>query len=171
MTFLELFSSIPPAALILFGLGVLLMIVEMLAPGFGVAGVSSIIAFTLAIVLAADTVVEGLIYAGIVLLVIAVILIVFLTLLSRGKLSSRFILKANNSNAEGFSSAASDLRYLVGHEGSAQTMLRPAGRVLIDGKVYDAASSGDFIPSGKPIRVMEVNGSRITVTALPAAYK
>lgn len=165
MDFLELFGNIPAVALVLFGIGVLLMIVEMNIPGFGVAGICSLIAFTLAIVFAADTFLEGLVLTGVVLLVIAIIVVVFLVLLSKGKLSSNFVLKAENSNEEGFSSAAQDLHPLVGLEGTAQTTLRPAGRVLLDGQVYDVTSSGDYIAAGEPVRVLAVNGGRIVVAA------
>lgn len=164
MAILELFADIPAISLVLFALGVVLMVVEMHIPGFGVAGVSALIAFALAIILAADTLMKGLVFTGVVLLTVAVIVVVFLVLLSRGKLSSKFILKAENSGAEGFSSSE-DRRALIGRDGSAQTTLRPAGRALIDGKVYDVVSGGDFIPAGTPIRVLEVNGSRVVVTA------
>lgn len=163
MDFLALFAGIPLAAIILFGIGVVLLIIELCVPGFGVAGVSSLIAFALAILFAADTFLEGLIFTGIVLLVIAIVAVVFLVLLSKGRLSANFILKAKNSNEEGFSSAAADLAFLVGREGTAQTALRPSGRAMIDGKVYDVVSSGDYISSGDPIRVIDVNGNRIVV--------
>lgn len=165
MDFLELFANIPVAAMVLFGIGVILLVVEMCVPGFGVAGVSSLIAFALAIIFAADTFLEGLVFTGVVLLVIAIVAVVFLVLLSKGKLSSNFILKAKNSSDEGFSSAAGDLSFLVGLEGVAQTTLRPAGRVAIGDKTYDVVSSGDYIASGDPIRVVDVNGNRIVVTS------
>ena len=159
----ELFADIPLIAFILFGIGVVLLIVEMTMPGFGLAGGSALVAFALAIVFAADTFLEGLIFTGIVLAISAVIVITFLVLLSKGKFSAGFILKAKNSNSEGFSSAAADLRFLIGQEGVAQTALRPAGKVAIGGNVYDVVSSGAFIASGKSVRVMEVQGNRIVV--------
>ncbi len=166
MTVAELFADIPAISLVLFAIGVVLMIVEMHIPGFGAAGISALVAFALAVILAADTLLKGLVFTAVVLITVAVIVVVFLVLLSHGKLSSKFILKAENSGAEGFSSAA-DRTALVGREGSAQTTLRPAGRALIDGQVFDVVSAGDFIPAGTPIRVLEVNGSRVVVAAKP----
>ncbi len=166
MAILELFADIPAISLVLFAIGVVLMIVEMHIPGFGAAGISALVAFALAVILAADTLLKGLVFTAVVLITVAVIVVVFLVLLSHGKLSSKFILKAENSGAEGFSSAA-DRTALVGREGSAQTTLRPAGRALIDGQVFDVVSAGDFIPAGTPIRVLEVNGSRVVVAAKP----
>ena len=166
MAILELFADIPAISLVLFAIGVVLMIVEMHIPGFGAAGISALVAFALAVILAADTLLKGLVFTAVILLTVAVIVVVFLVLLSHGKLSSKFILKAENSGAEGFSSAA-DRTALVGREGSAQTTLRPAGRALIDGQVFDVVSAGDFIPAGTPVRVLEVNGSRVVVAAKP----
>lgn len=163
MEFLELFANIPPAALVLFCIGVVLLIVEMHIPGFGAAGISALVAFGIAILLAADTVVKGLVFTGVVLLTIAVIVVVFLVLLSRGKLSHGLILKAENTGEAGFSSGGDAYQSLLGRDGSAQTPLRPAGRASIDGRVCDVVSSGEFIPAGTPIRVTEVNGSRVVV--------
>ena len=114
MDFLALFADVPIVAIVLFGIGVVLLIVEMCVPGFGVAGITSLIVFALAIIFAADTFLEGLIFTGIVLLVAAAIIVVFLVFLSKGKFSPNFILKAKTSSEEGFSSAASDwLLWLV----------------------------------------------------------
>ncbi|MCA8962537.1 MAG: hypothetical protein KDC38_18555, partial [Planctomycetes bacterium] len=52
---------------------------------------------------------------------------------------------------------------LVGHSGRTVTPLRPAGVALIEGARYDVVSSGGFMASGAPIRVVEVSGNRIVV--------
>lgn len=163
MDFLGLFANIPVIALVLFGIGIILLIVEMCMPGFGVAGVSALIALALAIIFASETFLEGLIFTGIVLVIVAIIAVVFFVLLSKGKLSAGFILKAKNSNNEGFSSAAHNFDFLIGREGIAQTTLRPAGRVAIGDQIYDVVSRGDYIASGDPVRVVEVNGNHIVV--------
>lgn len=170
MDFFELFANIPIAALVLFGVGIILLIVEMCMPGFGVAGVSGLVVLALAIIFAADTFLEGLVFTGVVLAVVAVIAIVFFVLLSKGKLSANFILKAKNSNDEGFSSAANNLNYLVGREGVAQTTLRPAGRVSIENQIYDVVTSGDYIASGDLVRVIEVHGNHIVVAPAAVAH-
>ncbi len=169
MEFFEMFANIPIPALILFGVGIVLLIVEMYVPGFGVAGVSSLIAFALAIIFAADTFLEGLVFTGVVprrhcdrrgrIFGAAVEREAFV----------KFHPEGQNSTDEGFSSAADDLRFLVGREGVAQTILRPAGRVSIENKVYDVISSGDFIAPGEKIRVLEVNGNRIVVASAAVA--
>jgi membrane-bound serine protease (ClpP class) len=52
---------------------------------------------------------------------------------------------------------------LVGCEGEAYTMLRPAGTVIIDDERYGAVADGAFIPKGATVRVVEVHGNRVVV--------
>jgi membrane-bound serine protease (ClpP class) len=43
---------------------------------------------------------------------------------------------------------------LKGKKGVAHTILRPSGKVLIEGKIYDAFTQGEFIESGKEVEVI-----------------
>jgi membrane-bound serine protease (ClpP class) len=52
---------------------------------------------------------------------------------------------------------------LTGKRGIAQTVLRPSGRVVIDGTVYDAYTRGEYIEKGFPIEVVNVSGSSLQV--------
>jgi len=52
---------------------------------------------------------------------------------------------------------------LTGKRGIAQTVLRPSGRVVIDGIVYDAYTRGEYIEKGFPIEVVNVSGSSLQV--------
>lgn len=162
MNFAEVFTNIPVIAIVLFAVGVVLMVSEMFMSGFGIAGISALIAFILAVVFAADSFIKGLIYSAIIIAVIAIIVILFLVLLSKGKMSSKFVLKMNNSNDLGFSSSADPVD-LVGKTGIAQTILRPAGKALIGDKVYDVVSEGLFVSPGDEVIVDEVTGNRIVV--------
>lgn len=52
---------------------------------------------------------------------------------------------------------------LLGQKGSAQTILRPSGKVVIDGKKYDVLTQGEILEAGTPVQVIEVEGNRIVV--------
>jgi membrane-bound serine protease (ClpP class) len=52
---------------------------------------------------------------------------------------------------------------LLGQTGTAQTMLRPAGAALINGKRVDVVTEGGFIEKGKPIKVVATEGLRVVV--------
>jgi membrane-bound serine protease (ClpP class) len=57
-------------------------------------------------------------------------------------------------------------RTLIGKQGSAMTMLRPAGRAQIGDEFVDVVSEGPFIPAGTPIEIIDVQGTRVVVRRL-----
>jgi membrane-bound serine protease (ClpP class) len=52
---------------------------------------------------------------------------------------------------------------LVGREGTAVTVLRPAGKAKINGRLIDVVSDGPYIPAERRIEVVAVSGNRIVV--------
>ena len=52
----------------------------------------------------------------------------------------------------------------IGDWGVADSLLRPAGRVKINGRVVDVVSDGSFVDQGTSIRVIKISGNVITVT-------
>jgi membrane-bound serine protease (ClpP class) len=52
---------------------------------------------------------------------------------------------------------------LKGKTGTAQTVLRPGGKVLIDGEVYDAITLSGFIDRGEEIVVEKVGTAQLYV--------
>ena len=58
------------------------------------------------------------------------------------------------------------LRHMLGQTGKTTTKLMPAGKASIDGRIVDVISDGEAIAAGTRIRVEEVLGNRIVVTAL-----
>jgi membrane-bound serine protease (ClpP class) len=58
---------------------------------------------------------------------------------------------------------ADHARPLVGQEGTALTVLRPAGKAKIHGRTIDVVSEGPFIPAESRLEVIEVSGNRVVV--------
>ena len=56
-----------------------------------------------------------------------------------------------------------DLSALVGKIGTSDTVLRPSGRAVIDGKVYSVEADNEFVDEGRGIAVIRVRGNRIIV--------
>jgi membrane-bound serine protease (ClpP class) len=56
-----------------------------------------------------------------------------------------------------------DKLQLVGKTGYASTVLRPSGKVYVEGKVYDAVSTEGFIEKGVQVRVLEYRTGQIYV--------
>jgi membrane-bound serine protease (ClpP class) len=88
-----------------------------------------------------------------------VLALVVMRLLSRTAMGRSLVLQDAET---GFLSApsASDL---VGQTGEALTDLRPAGKILIDGKRHEAASEREFIARGSRIRVIGKEGPALVV--------
>jgi len=55
---------------------------------------------------------------------------------------------------------------MTGKTGVAHTVLRPSGRVMIDGQVYDAFTRGDYVEKGTIIEVVSEEGSTLRVRAI-----
>lgn len=52
---------------------------------------------------------------------------------------------------------------LLDQIGVTQTILRPAGSALINGRKVDVVTEGGFIEKGKPIKVIAIEGLRVVV--------
>ena len=59
-----------------------------------------------------------------------------------------------------------NLEHLQGTQGISHSDLMPNGEVDIDGKRYDAVSSGTFIAMGTAVQVTDVRGNRLLVQAV-----
>ncbi len=54
----------------------------------------------------------------------------------------------------------------IGREGVAQTVLRPAGVAIIDGKRLDVEAESGMIAGGSPIKIVAVHENRLVVRKL-----
>ena len=89
--------------------------------------------------------------------------LVILRLGLRSRTWSRFILSASEENKEGFRASRKELEELLGHRGTAVTLLRPAGTAFIDGRKVDVVTEGAFVAKDSAIEVVEVEGHRVVV--------
>lgn len=150
---------------LLLTLGLLLLLAEIVIPGFGVAGITGIIIFIVGILLTAKTVFEALIMFLLLLLILAVVLIFVIRSATKGRLSKKLILTQKMSNDDGFT-AVDDMQVFLGKEGKAISVLRPAGIGIFDGVRLDIVTSGSFIEEGSKIKIVEVEGRRIVVNKI-----
>ncbi|MCK4423334.1 MAG: nodulation protein NfeD, partial [Candidatus Omnitrophica bacterium] len=159
--------------LFLFLAGVILLILEIFViPGFGLAGISGIalliISLFLAMVKHPFTAPEFELAAAANTLVIAFLVTVPLTILlfwlgPKTPFLKKLILASTESKKEGYQAAAKNWEQFLNKTGRTLTLLRPAGRAVFDDKVLDVVTQGDFIEKDKPVKVIEVEGSRIVV--------
>lgn len=154
--------------LLCFFAGVGFLILEAFMPGFGMPGITGCVLEIIALVL--TWVNHGpLATMGLLLIVLAVLAIAISTSLrslSGGKMSkSRLVLNETESSEAGYL-ATEDLQVFVGREGTASTVLRPAGIADFDGVRMNVSSEGDYVPAGTKVRIISIEGSKVLVRAV-----
>lgn len=157
-------------------IGLTLIFLEVFViPGFGVAGVSGIALTITSLVLImlnndffnfdfvpmGDIVVAffatmGGISAGFLLLFFGG------AQLSETKAFQRMALMDQQDKSKGFTVNA-ESQTLNGKRGTAYTILRPSGKVMIDNQLHDAFTRGEFIEQGTPIEVIGTEGVTLKV--------
>lgn len=149
---------------LLFILGILLLIGEAFAPGFGILGISGLISIIASIVLVSPSFEAALISLTVALIgTIILVPISFKFLAVRG-VWQKLILGSKLGTEEGYVAAKKELADYINKEGVAINTLRPAGTVeLEDGTRLDVVSSGDYIPKDSKVRIVKVEGNRIVV--------
>lgn len=170
--------------LILFIIGLVLLAVEIFVlPGFGIAGVAGIVAVILGLSFAAIDndllrhLPTGEITVGWILQPILVVIIAATAALIGGLLlSKRFltdttplqrkvVLTAEMAPEQGYVSHPQVASELIGKTAEVAAVLRPSGRVIIDGIYYDAiAEEGQFIPRGKQVIITRFEGGVVYCT-------
>ena len=83
--------------------------------------------------------------------------------LSQSRLWQKVTLRDSLTGQKGFKSSAADLSAYAGKEGMTDSILRPSGKVDIEGHILDAVSRGDFIEKGKKVIVIMAEGSYLVV--------
>ena len=150
---------------LLFLVGLILLAIELVIPGFGIFGIAGIacVLFSLFLTLGGGIGALNIMAGGTIAATVAFLLL--LRYLPTSKLWHRLTLKDAQKNDRGYTSSV-DLSALADKEGIVLTFLRPAGTVEIEGNVYDVVSEGRFVEPGARIKVLSVNGNRIVVRAI-----
>jgi membrane-bound ClpP family serine protease len=144
-------------------LGIALVIVEMFTPGLTAPGLIGFVLIILGVVLTADSFLEGLILILVVIAILSIALFFVLRSASKGMLSKSPIIK---KETESEYLSVDDMKFFVGKEGEALTILRPAGTCDFNGVRLDVVTEGSFIQKGSKVKVIRVEGRRIVVAPL-----
>lgn len=162
MVFVELLSNISVWSVVLFVVGMILIVIELNIPGFGIFGVLGIIALVIDIFITAKTFAQGMIMTAVFFVIIAILLAVLASFVSKGRIPKGLMLKESTSTELGFSSTE-DMKYLIGKTGKVVSILRPVGSVDLDGVKLDVITRGEYISKDAVVEVIEVEGNRIVV--------
>lgn len=161
--------------LIAFVAGVILLALEIFViPGFGIAGVSGILAIIASLmgVMMSPSVVAGAEVMSLLqafgILSIGVLLAIAAAWYLTSKHGPKCLRRVASLSREqriddGYIGVDMTAAAMVGRTGKAVTDLRPAGKVDIDGTIYDATSTRDFIPAGSTVKVVRYEAAQIYV--------
>ena len=147
--------------LILVLIGAALIIIEMLIPGFGIAGISGAAAVIAGLIIGSNDPISALFSVAILVVILSIAAVIIFGKRKSGK-NSRIVLNESIA-AEATDRVTAESAELIGKQGIALTALRPSGAALINGKRYDVLADGEFIAKDEPIVVCAVEGLRISV--------
>ena len=157
---------------LLFVVGLALIVLEVFViPGFGLAGILGLILMFGSVFyvffMSTDDFNIALLWLSLSVILTSVLAVVATIFLPKTSPFQRFALGTVMSTDQGYHSAGGeDFQNYLGKTGVALTPLRPAGTVRIDNKRLDVVTVGDFIAQNTPVKVLEVEGSKISVETL-----
>ena len=162
--------------IIMFFVGVVLLLLEIFViPGFGVAGIGGILLMVAALILVmlnndffdfsfvdGDEIVKA--AAATLSGLLASILLMFFggVRLTQTKVFKRISLEDTQAKSEGYTSNFNQHSYL-GMKGTTYTVLRPSGKIFVDGELKDAFTRGEFIEKDKRVEVIDESGTSLKV--------
>jgi membrane-bound serine protease (ClpP class) len=152
-------------ALVLFLLGIALLVLELFVPSFGILGVLGAAGVVAGVWLSAGE--QGVSSLAVALVFALVITAAFAYLFRKRGVWNRFILREQLTEDKGFVPGETRTD-LIGREGVALTPLRPAGVADIGGERVDVVTAGEYVESGRRIRVVTVEGLRVVVRPVDA---
>lgn len=143
-------------------LGVAMIVVEMLIPGFGVMGIIGVAAVAVALYFVYNlkgVVIGSIILAGTLALLVALAFVVRRAMAPNGRLGKKGLTLHETSGGHDPNLDAE----LIGTTGICLTSLRPGGSVQIEDQTYDAISTQGFIQKDTTVLVERMSGKRLYV--------
>ena len=150
-------------AILLLGLGLALVVAEVLFPSFGILSVLATLAIVAAVVMAfRESTGAGLRFLLATLALVPTMILLGMKVFPKSPMGKRMVSAGLSFEAE----AATDPRdlELVGVEGVVEADCRPAGIARLADRRVDVVTKGEWIPAGEKVKVVEVGGNRVVIT-------
>jgi len=140
--------------------GIVLIFLEFFLPGAVLAVLGTLtLLISMGMCFAQYSALYGIIYLLAILLAVLVTCKVALWRIKGSRTNGNFY---HGEDQEGYLASSFD-QTLIGKDGVVSTELKPAGHILIDGKLYQALSETGFISKGTPVQIMGGKGSHLIV--------
>ncbi len=159
-------------AILLLVLAIILTLMEIFIPSFGLLGVMAAIAAAFSLVMAFRIDERtGVIFVSIMAVVLPFAIVYGLKLFPHTPIGKKLILskKVDTIEDRGVAGIADeDYSVLIDKTGIAASKLRPSGIVEIEDTRYSAITKGEMIDADIPVVVIEVEGNNIVVEEIEA---
>ena len=167
--------------ILLFLAGVVLVILEMFVfPGFGVSGILGIVCLVAGLAFSMvgnvgfdfSAVPSGAIGNRVMIVLLAFVVALPLSIwlskkLFESSLWGGLALNTVQDAADGYSVGKESERQLIGSTGKSVTVLRPSGKIDVDGNVYDAVARVGYVEKNMPVKVIDYENGSLVVTVVP----
>lgn len=148
--------------ILIFIMGVTLLALEIFIPSFGVIGIIGLILSGYSVMDSFSDSRMGVLVLVLTALAIILTVTIYVKLGFDRSLFDRMILSNKDSSTRGYNSKT-NYDNLVGKSGLSKSILRPTGRIEINGNIYDAKSESDFISKDRNILVTRIKNGNIIV--------
>ena len=147
---------------ITFIVGISLLSLELFIPSFGIIGVAGLALTTYSVMDSFTDPKTGFFVIIATGLAVVITMTIFVKLGFRANLFDSYVLDVKEKNKNKVYKNK-DLSKLMGSVGISKTILRPSGRIEIDGEIYDAMARAEFIEKSRVISVIDVKDGHIIV--------
>ncbi|WP_425590493.1 NfeD family protein [Fictibacillus sp. b24] len=151
-------------AIILFGVGLVLIILELFLPG-GIMGILGVAAMLTGLILAGGSLSGILIAIAIAIVVTIIGSYFFIKSFGYNGPLKRLVLFDSTSSEKGYLSHQERID-LTGRTGVTATPLRPSGSVKVDEEYLDVVTEGSYIEKGQLVKIVKVSGGRVVVRSV-----
>ena len=142
--------------------GIVLLLIEMMIPGFGIFGLTGLLLLLWGVY-------EGMGGGPMAMITVTVLSIVgvialwwIISMFPKTKLGDRLTLGLQSTKEKGYASHP-DPTVWLGKIGVTKTVLRPAGTIVVDDTFLDVVTDGEFYEPGTEVVIVSVTGGRIVV--------
>jgi len=163
--------------IVLFVLGIVLLAVEVFViPGFGLAGAAGIAFIVSGLILSLiynvgfnfEFAIPSQIYSAFFTVIISTVFGMFGSFWIAKRLFtttalSHMVLSASQPSSEGFVGVDTEEAKLIGEEGTAFTVMRPSGKVMINDQLHDATAQTGYIEKGEKVKVVKFETAQLFV--------
>ena len=145
-----------------FIVGISLLSLELFIPSFGIIGVTGLALTTYSVMDSFENSQMGLFVIVATGLAVVITMTIFVKLGFRVNLFDSYVLDVGQKSKAN-KKPSKDLTSLIGCVGITKSILRPTGRIEIDGEFYDAMARAEFIEKETVVTVSDVKDGHIIV--------